>query len=61
MADMEVTESAGSVNICISSSINNFHNGEVALKVVIPMIHENGMFTTNNNYYYEQSIKVKRH
>ncbi len=41
-ADVEVIESAGSVDICIRSSINNFRNGIVTLKVVIPMIHENG-------------------
>ncbi len=39
---MEVIESASSVDICIRSSINNFRNGIVTLKVVIPMIHEKG-------------------
>ena len=44
MAKLEVVESAGSVYICIRSTINNFHNGVITLEVLIPMSHENGMY-----------------
>ena len=42
LARIKVRENAGSVDICISSSIDNFQNGRITLQVVIPMCHENG-------------------
>ena len=42
LAKINVQENAGSVNICVSSSIDNFQKGRVTLQVVIPMCHENG-------------------
>ena len=42
LARIKVQENTGTVDICIISSINNFHNGRVTLQVVIPWCHGNG-------------------
>ncbi len=40
---IDITESAGFVDVCLSSSINDFQNGEVVIQACILIIYANGM------------------